>query len=366
MSGTPLKAHPTSRPRGVPYASFTWQEALPRIKPYLPSELVSEETYTGLDAFVHDVPSIWHWGMFEARLGKEPAPVDILSAMAQLDETRLCLKKALLTTRHRGLDRARATLGSWAADDGSAFTRTPNLWLEWDQDGSDRPPLAWLCIAPHFFDKGLSAPTPTEIGALAEEFMATDPTLKVDGASEKLVELAELLPRDGQLMGFASLKPRGKPICRVFANLPRGGTFAWLQSIGWSGSWEELKNIAPLFVVEGEREWCQIEFDTRVGPHLALELAQTERRRPWQQSRQAWLDEVCRRGWASAEKAAAVMNWHGGEDCMLASGQQVRLLRSFHLKLVLAQGAPPLAKAYLGFYFRKKKPVRSSATFRRA
>jgi hypothetical protein len=162
------------------------------------------------------------------------------------------------------------------------------------------------------------------------------------------------------------LKPRGKPVCRTFANLPRGGTLEWLSRIGWPGSRDGLEAIAPLFVVDEEREWCQIEFDTKVGPHLALELAQTERRRPWQQSRQAWLDEVCRRGWATPEKAAAVMKWHGGEDCLLASGQPVRLLRSFHLKLALREGDSPLAKAYLGFYFRKKKPAPASATFRRA
>lgn len=365
-SGTPIEASSSTGPRGVPYAGFSWPEALSRIAPHLPAALVDEKRAEEITRYASTLPSTWHWGMFETRLGPEDVTVDLLGAMAQGPETSARLRSAASTSQHPGIRGAKDTLMAWSAQDGSSFARTPNLWMEWDQDQAHRPPLAWLCIAPHFFDKSLPKPTPQQIGDLAAHFMATDPSLNVEGASERLVELAKALPGDGQLMGFASLKPRGRSVCRAFANLPRGGTRAWLDAIRWPGSQKRFAEIEPLFVVPGEREWCQIEFDSRVGPHLALELAQTERGFPRREAREAWLSEVCTRGWGEPTKGDAVMNWHGEEACSLDDGRKVRLLRSFHVKLVLKEENAPQAKAYLGFYFRKPKSSTTRAPRERA
>ena len=353
MTGTPRSMNSSSHIPGVPYAGFNWQSAMDILRPSLPPALIHDEQTSKINEFTGDVPGIWHWGMFETRLSSDDAPVDILGAMVQGEETREKLLETLTSTPHSPLSPSEALLRRWAANDGTGFSGTPNLWLEWDRDGDNRPPVPWLCTAPDFFDKKLTPLSADEVGKLAADFMASDPQMFVPGAAEKLVELTRLLPPGGKLSAFATLQPRGRAICRAFARLPKGGTRKWLKAIGWPGNIDQFEAVAPLFQVDGESEWCQIEFDTKVRAHLALEIAQSERGFPRKEARVRWLNEAVSRGWTSREKADAVLGWHGKKSCTLPSGEAVDLLRSFHLKVTLAAETEPQAKAYLGFYFRK-------------
>jgi hypothetical protein len=324
----------------------------------VPEALVDSEQWAETQNFATQIPMLFHWGMLEVRLGAGRFPVDVLGALLQLHDTRKKIHEALLGDQRSVIESAAPTLRGWASGDRDGFSRTPNLWLEWDRDGENNPLLPWLCIAPHFFDPSQERPNPQQLGELASDFMRSDPRLQVDGAAEHLVEIASRVPQGGQLMGFASLNPRGRAVCRVFARLPHGGTKEWLKAIGWPGDISLIDSTHDIFHVVGEEEWCQIEFDRKVRPHVALELAQTERGFPRREARERWLQEAVRAGWATEEKAQAVMDWQGHTPVTLPSGDMTHLLRSFHLKLSTgSSGTQRIAKAYLGFYFRRRKVV---------
>lgn len=344
---------PTRPPKGSPYAGFGWRSAGPLISGYLPSCLVAEEEQDALFSFAEELPGSWYWGMFETRLQREASHTDLLAALVQSAETRREIQSTFSSGGHPALDSARGTLEAWSRDDGSHFARSPNLWFEWDHDRPEAPALQWLCLSPDFFDRKQEALTIEQTIALCEQFMTSAPELHVHGASRTLELLAEKLPMGGKLMSFSSLRPRGREICRAFVRLPRGTLIDWLRSIEWSGDLIELLRVLPSFEVEGEDHFLQVEFAEKVGPYLGLELAQTERGFPRRKSREAWFEFAVKEGWTSEEKARAVLDWQGATPCTLPGDMPVKLLRSFHLKLAMQPGHAPLAKAYLGFYFRK-------------
>lgn len=338
---------------GAPYAGFGWRSAEPLISRHLPTCLVGDEQKAALFAFARELPVSWHWGMFEVRLQKEDSRADLLAALLQSPQTRHEIRETFSTGGHTALDSARGTLEAWSRNDNSYFARSPNLWFEWDHDRPKDPALHWICLAPKFFDKTQSELEAHQIVALTEQFMNTAPDLRVSGASETIGRLARSLPNGGKLMSFSSLKPRGRNVCRVFVRIPRGKLPDWLKTIGWEGNFAQLAEILPHFEVEGEGHFCQLEFGEKIGPYLGLELAQTERGFPRREAREKWLAFATRQGFASEEKANAVLNWHGPSAASLPNAPPVKLLRSFHLKLALLPDRSPEAKAYLGFYFRK-------------
>lgn len=339
----------------LPYAGFGWRSAAAVVAKHLPGQLVGTEKRDALFSFAERLPISWYWGMFETRLAPEESRVDLLGALVQGSDTREQIVETFKNFKHSALHSAESTLAAWARDDGTLFARSPNFWFEWDQDRPDTPALNWLCLAPEFFDRSARALSTEEIVRLTDQFLSSTPSLEVRSAKRTLQRLVSSLPQGGKLMSFSSLKPRGRNVCRVFARLPLGRTKAWLETIGWPGDYPRLDEVLPLFEVEGEQQWCQVEFDETVGPYLALELAQTERGFPNRSAREKWLAHVVDRGWASAEKAQAVLDWHGASPGGLPGQSEVKLLRSFHLKLALVPGNDPEAKAYLGFYFRKPR-----------
>lgn len=348
-------AAPTPQSDRSPYAGFGWRAAQSLVSGHLPRCLVDDQEKASLFAFAQQLPGSWYWGMFEVRLRAEETHADLLAALVQSPLTRQEINKTFSLSRPNALDSARGTLQAWAKNESSYFTRSPNLWFEWDHDRPEAPALHWLCLAPEFFDKSQYALAPAQLESLTEEFLASSPHLEVKGATKTLRRLAQSLPSGGQLMSFSSLKPRGRDACRVFARIPKGKLRDWLAAIGWEGNSSQLARALPHFEVEGEEHFCQLEFGEEVGPYLGLELAQTERGFPRREARERWLKYAVEQGFATEEKASAVLGWHGATPSALPNTPPVKLLRSFHLKLALHPDRAPEAKAYLGFYFRKLK-----------
>ncbi len=353
MAGDPSSALSPAR---LPYAGFGWRTAASAIREHLPRQLVTSERRNSVLSFAERLPMEWYWGMFETRLTAQDDRVDLLGALVQNKRTRHQLSDALQSPHGRALHPAKSALQAWSRNDGTLFASSPNFWFEWDQDRPDSAALNWLCLAPEFFDKSAESLSLDDVTLLVEQFLSSEPALAVTrGALRTFRNLANALPRGGQLMSFASLKPRGRDAYRVFVRLPRGRTKEWLSAVGWPGNMQELDEVLPLFDVDGEDQWCQIEFSDHISPYLALELAQTERGFPNRDARERWLNHAVDAGWATEDKANAVLDWHGISAAELPSHPDVKLLRSFHLKLALAPDRSPEAKAYLGFYFRKPK-----------
>lgn len=344
---------PTLTAPWIPYAGFGWRSAESLILGHLPPCLVSDDEKVALFDFARQLPASWYWGMFEVRLQADSGRTDLLAALLQSPLTRREIHDTFAAGGHPALDSARGTLTAWTSHDGTEFARSPNLWFEWDHDRPQAPALQWLCLAPEFFDKTQSKPTIPQLISLSCQFMKSAPDLHVKGAARTLERLAAALPKSGKLMSFSSLKPRGREVCRVFARVPKGTLTDWLRTVNWPGDFGKLAGVLPSFEVDGEDHFCQLEFGEKVGPYLGLELAQTERGFPRRKAREDWLKWAVREGWASEEKAQAVLNWHGRAPCTLPQAPPVQLLRSFHLKLALFPDRDPEAKAYLGFYFRK-------------
>lgn len=337
--------------RPVPYAGFTWESALSLLENVLPEELVGKNARERLVPFAKSLPDSWYWGMFETRLEPQAESVDLLAALVQIPETRSQVRSLFKSGGHPALNGLEGPLRAWSSNDGSPLATSPNLWLEWDMDRGGSVPLSWLCMAPDFFDKSLTPPGVGELVALVRQFIDSSENLEVPGALGTLERILREMPEGGRVMSFSSLKPRGRKAYRVFSKLPRGSTASYLKRIDWPGDFGRLEAHLPLFDVDGEDEWCQLEFSDRVEPYIALELAQTERGFPNKVARERWLNETVQDGLVDPEKAKAVLRWHGQSEGPLP---HLRLLRSFHLKLALPEGEASLAKAYLGFYLRKR------------
>lgn len=352
---------PASAP--PPLVPFDLASTVERLGGAWPSALITAAAREAISTFARGLPPVFHWVVLESRLTTDaPQRIDLLACIIDRGEARVDLARGLASHgTHPGLTGA-ALLPRWARAEG-ALAQVPVIWLEWDAPFTRAEPLQLIGIEPRFWNPAavhIARPSPrhqTELAAAgyAASFgHAHDPDLLA-----RLEAAIAALPKTGTAIFSASLRPRGKPVDRLFVEMSRGAVLPWLGAIGWIGDRTAAKRWLEDTIAPWEPAYIQVELAAD-GPtaHLGIEPRQTSGSRSERRERRAFLERLVKAGRARADKVAALLAWEGVARVEVPTSEPLVEVRTFHLKQVSQSGEPPEVKAYLGVHYRRAASAR--------
>jgi hypothetical protein len=295
---------------------------------------------------------------FECRLGEQGGPIDLSQRFRIADDAPNHLRGLAAHQRRaapellRAWDRIVAFADHWQ--------RAPDLieevWIEVDAGGEGARPFPSLFV--HF-----AAPIRGNAAALEALAILADDLAPVWVAIDAAIAAAETL-------GITPARSVGLMLSRSGAlrltRLSPGaqGALGLLDALGWAGPRAMLEKVLAASAVLGRGHQLVLDFAPGLLPVCGLELLLASGD-VHQASLSALIDWFVDRGWAEPARIRPLLGWYGAltpveagdawPDAMIIAaladtGPPVLLKRYVnHLKLNLAPGAPPLAKAYLAF-----------------
>jgi hypothetical protein len=231
-----------------------------------------------------------------------------------------------------------------------------DIWLEFDADVLHLP----IPVPGVFFntgDDGSGARMGGSQGRQHCEFVLTNLLPRVqerplsDSARQSVYRCFDELPEDGRIPFVALMMSRTRAGVRLMVSLPAGEVQGYLRRIGWRGPQEEavrfLNEIAPLV----DEFFVHLDVADRVAPRLGLECILHKRQPRIEPRWFSFLNHLVDVDLCSEASRDGLLAWPGSSHGVLP-GEVVPsyLIRGIsHVKIVVAEGAAPMAKGYLGF-----------------
>ncbi|WP_437318136.1 hypothetical protein [Sorangium sp. So ce385] len=342
---------------------MTWApcETVARVAPHVPGELVSPGALERILSLSQRLPHGWGSYYIECRLDPGEQQVDFLAGVGGEGREELHRSLALLL-REGELDapsswqRFAELCAAWREPGSELHAQVPALWLELDGAGHPAPaspsPSFCVCVAQEYRSPRTLAADPERAwSALVRSLRCLLPGVE-SATLRRLERTVAALPPGGQLIHLSVMLGRSPAAAKLYVAVPRRELSAYLHEIGYPGALDDVAALTREPFPEVEPVYLDLTISDAVSSRIGLAFSQLHLRGPGQATRD-WgglLDLCVERGACCPEKRAALGAWTGSERvCFDGERWPVRLHRYLDVKLVVAEGKPLLAKAYLGF-----------------
>lgn len=326
-------------------------ELLAHAAPHVPDGLIEAAAWQRLATLPRRFPAAGVVGAFECRLGAGASQIDFEICVTRSSGGQQALAAALpeLSKSMPGHDprwvRTVAFLRDWADPHSSLAATAPIIWLEFDLDpasGGTPGPFAIATLDPaRAFEDDPAIERPRAQGL--RRVVASLNGGPLDPATRRALDrcLAEL-PAAGRLMHVAVRPGEGASAVRLILQMPWPKMVGYLERVGWTGDGVELSAWLERTCPSLRLHSLNLDLTDHVGPRIGIEYHYAAATPPWA----ALFDALEECGACTPERRAQMAAWtdHGSSSTAL-----VRVERELLIKVEIAPGQAPQAKAYLAF-----------------
>jgi ubiquinone/menaquinone biosynthesis C-methylase UbiE len=325
--------------------------------PALGESIATPAARSGLLTLARSLPAIDRGG-FEVRLAGGVPQVDLQQCVEPRDRQRLLDH---LGAADPGDGSALATLAARWADPADAWHKQiVELWLEWDRPSGARAPSQPAVFVGLWPERTRQAEAREAVDSVVALLLEDVPRSWLDRLA-RCFDAPE--PAIVSHVGVMLSRP-GTPLRVNVKRLQRDTLTPYLEAVGWPGDTSALATqIAPLWSATDGMTAC-LDITADVAPALGLELIVKGRER-WEDL----LDLLVDSGWCEPDKRSALLAWPGVDsppsvgtawpgrllvEALLRPARELGVVerRLSHVKVTLATGSGPQAKAYLWFGHR--------------
>ncbi len=337
-------------------------EVLRAVQPELGDTLVGAPARAALAELATRVGLFQGSGYLECRLGAPEAPqVDLLASIRRFEREALAGELSRMTGSAPGLDALARLLRAWCSPASLLYAHVPVAWVEFDdvvrQADSPRGPEANVCVAlmPSYVDpfsprlvQGAAQVARVALEA-AEVVRAATPTLYERAQLERCIEA---MPAGGHWIHLSIMSKRQPSVLKLYGVLPAASLLGLLAAMEWRGDLARVEEVVRRYYASGpaaDSLYVDLLVPTEATderPYVGICFSQQQLGVAGEADpARALLDRLLVAQLCTPAEADQLRRW----PTPAAQGEHTGVDRWFDLKLVLRDGQPLLAKAYLGF-----------------
>lgn len=338
----------------------------------VPGVCVRSATWSTIDAFSRQLPSMFASCYLECRLAEALDQVDFLVCAfaphnhdaAQRARDALDLQRDCFA-RGPTWQLADAVARRWLSPTHDWSCRAPTLWLELDH--VDALPAAQLipslCVCTdHEYLKGRARAAPWDSIASHARFLdlvapAVPRELESLLCADNLRALSacfQHMPPGGRIIHVSFMAAREPATIKLYCAIPRIHLMSYLQRIEWPGPFDLLGHTVQTFCnseTVDDTLYFDLTLERAILPHTAIAFSQLQLHGPNADPRRlALLALLEAEGLCERAKGAALRGWPGSDRESLPDRScHARIKRWLDVKLTVHAGQGVGAKGYLGF-----------------